>query len=211
MSDPRPTRGHGLMEGWLARQRAARADALIPPAARSGAILDVGCGSFPYFLSQTRFARRAGVDRHVAGAAVEGIELRDFDIDHADRLPFEDASFDVVTMLAVFEHIKKPRLSLLLGEVDRVLKPGGVFVMTTPSDLAEPVLKVMKWLRLVSAQEVEEHEDHYSPSMIRDVLSRTPIRGYALRMGRFELGLNVWAAAKKAEASEPEASGFAPR
>lgn len=49
------TRGHGVLEPLLAKLRAKKANALIPEPARAGRILDVGCGSFPFFLSGTRF------------------------------------------------------------------------------------------------------------------------------------------------------------
>jgi SAM-dependent methyltransferase len=195
--DQRPTRGGGLLEGWLSRKRIAMAERLIPPGLRSGAILDFGCGSFPLFLNHTRFARRVGLDRAVAGHAVPGVELIDFDIDREDRLPFRDGEFAVVSALAVFEHIRRDRLLLLLAEFDRVLAPGGVVVMTTPSHRAEPVLKVMSKLGLVSAEEIEEHQDHYSPAALRRVLSETPLATYDTKVGTFEFGMNLWVTASK--------------
>jgi hypothetical protein len=55
MSNPNQhfTRGRGLLEPWLAKMRAQRANRLIPAELRAGRILDIGCGSFPYFLSHT--------------------------------------------------------------------------------------------------------------------------------------------------------------
>ena len=47
----------------------------------------------------------------------------------AERLPFPDASFDVVVMSEVIEHLLQPDRSV--WEVSRVLKDGGVYVMTT--------------------------------------------------------------------------------
>jgi ubiquinone/menaquinone biosynthesis C-methylase UbiE len=41
------------------------------------------------------------------------------------RLPFESGSLDVVTMSSVLHHIKET--GAFLGEIDRVLKPGGIF------------------------------------------------------------------------------------
>ena len=59
----RPTRGGGLLETWLAQLRAKQANKLIPNTLRSGRILDIGCGSYPYFLAHTFFRERVGVDR----------------------------------------------------------------------------------------------------------------------------------------------------
>jgi SAM-dependent methyltransferase len=46
----------------------------------------------------------------------------------AHALPFADASFDFVLSMAVLEHIRYPHIAL--GEVHRVLKPGGLLMGT---------------------------------------------------------------------------------
>jgi SAM-dependent methyltransferase len=48
-------------------------------------------------------------------------------------LPFRDAQFDLVTMLEVIEHL--PDIPHMLGEIARVMKPGGVAIVTTPNRL----------------------------------------------------------------------------
>lgn len=45
-------------------------------------------------------------------------------------MPFPDASFDSAMATEVLEHCHDPRI--ILGEVYRVLKPGGTFFFTTP-------------------------------------------------------------------------------
>jgi hypothetical protein len=52
------TRGKGYLEPLLARLRAERANNLIPRSLRSGRILDIGCGTYPYFLSTTAFSHK---------------------------------------------------------------------------------------------------------------------------------------------------------
>lgn len=44
-----------------------------------------------------------------------------------DSLPFEDDTFDFVTMVRVMQHIAEPYK--LLGEVSRVARPGGTFIL----------------------------------------------------------------------------------
>ena len=48
----------------------------------------------------------------------------------ASALPFEDGSVDAVVMLDVLEHVPEPRA--VLTEVRRVLRPGGVVVLSVP-------------------------------------------------------------------------------
>jgi len=57
------TRGKGLLEPFLARMRAKTANGLIPDELRSGRILDIGCGSYPYFLSHTAFEEKHALDQ----------------------------------------------------------------------------------------------------------------------------------------------------
>ena len=40
-----------------------------------------------------------------------------------DKLPFEDYSFNVVTMMAVLKHLQNPLI--IIKEIDRVLEVGG--------------------------------------------------------------------------------------
>lgn len=48
----------------------------------------------------------------------------------AQRLPFIDASFDIVYSIAVLEHVPKPWLAA--SEIVRILRPGGHVVLDLP-------------------------------------------------------------------------------
>jgi len=197
-----PTRGHGALEGYLARRRAQKANQLIPEQQRRGRLLDVGCGSYPYFLATTQFAEKWGIDQ--VFAAESTLELDDghvalipFDIQRDVSLPFATDFFSVVTMLAVFEHIEPARLKFLLGEVHRVLQPGGTFVMTTPSSWTDWLLKLMAGLGLVSHAEIDEHKDTYSQAEIKSALGTAGFNSGKISSGSFEVGANLWATATK--------------
>lgn len=63
-----------------------------------------------------------------------GIHRNDQDcklIGDGQRLPFANNTFDLVFSEYVFEHLSHPRLALV--EVDRVLRPGGSFVVLVPN------------------------------------------------------------------------------
>lgn len=199
MSSTRVTRGHGVLEPVLAKLRAKKAESLVPTGARSGRILDFGCGSYPFFLTTTRFAERFGLDKMVdlATKPPDGVKLDKFDIDTQDRLPFETDFFDVVTMLAVFEHIRVDRLKILINEIHRVLKPKGVYIMTTPSGWTGPILDGLKTFGMVSKEEIDEHQDSYSVPKIRAIMRDTKFQDSSCRYGHFELGMNVWMCAGK--------------
>jgi SAM-dependent methyltransferase len=95
-------------------------------------LLDVACG--PGFVSEAAAARGAqpiGVD--VAAAMVVRARRRcpglTFIEGDAQRLPFPDASFDVVTMNFGILHLSRPETAL--AEARRVLVPGGRLAFTT--------------------------------------------------------------------------------
>lgn len=55
---------------------------------------------------------------------VEGVDL-------TKPLPFDDSHFDVVTLTEVVEHLSEYRK--LIYEVGRILKPGGILLLSTPN------------------------------------------------------------------------------
>jgi 2-polyprenyl-3-methyl-5-hydroxy-6-metoxy-1,4-benzoquinol methylase len=60
-----------------------------------------------------------------------GIDLVLWDLDKTPY-PLDDASFDIVVMTEVLEHLRDYPL-LALREVRRILRPGGLLVLTTPN------------------------------------------------------------------------------
>jgi SAM-dependent methyltransferase len=54
-----------------------------------------------------------------------------FDVEH-DRFPYDDGTFDLVVFCEVIEHLVENPMHTL-GEIHRVLKPGGAMVLSTPN------------------------------------------------------------------------------
>ena len=162
------TRGYGLFEGFLARKRAEKAKSLIPSELRCGRVLDIGCGATPVFLLNTGFVEKYALDRVAPQTSFEGISFVENDL--SGMLPFPDDFFDVVTMLAVFEHIEPERTKQILAEVHRILKPPGAYIMTTPAKWSDALLRVMARLRLVSETGMQEHKASYTRKEISLVL-----------------------------------------
>ena len=202
MSKSNVTRGYGLLEGFLAKQRSRIVDRLIPSAHREGCILDIGCGTYPFFLMNTEFSEKYGLDKvaqenYGKRSQDQKITLINYDIEREDIIPFDSGYFSVVTMIAVFEHIDPERLVVILREIYRVLGPDGMYIITTPTVWADGLLRVMARLRLVSPAEIEEHKDYYSPLRISSMLQKADFGRETLRFGYFEMFMNTWIAAKK--------------
>ncbi len=189
------TRGHGLLEGLLAKLRCRQANRLIFSDLRLGRMLDIGCGSYPLTLKSTAFREKFGLDREVQEGQIEefraqGIELRQHDIEADERLPFEDESIDVITILAVVEHLDRPVLSKLCQEAHRVLRPGGQFIATTPASWTGPILTFLAKIGMLSKEEIEEHRDLLTRAEMEALLRASDFS--QVRSGLFELGLNSW-------------------
>lgn len=95
-----------------------------------GRVLEVGTGEgqVARAIAAAHGAEVVGVDptRRQIDEAVRrggGVEYR---LAGAESLPFDDATFDAVVCCLVFEHIDA--LDEAIGEVSRVLRPGGRFV-----------------------------------------------------------------------------------
>ena len=192
-----PTRGKGLLEPLLARLRANRANQLIPISLRDGRILDVGCGSYPYFLSHTSFQEKFAIDQTNISKDFKGINWYSLDLNASPVLPFPDGYFTVVTMLAVIEHLDPTKLVTLFSEAYRVLQPGGLVIITTPAAWSDRLLHWMAGLNLVSTEEIEEHAFAYTLPLIGWYFGRAGFSLDKLDFGYFELMLNLWATAMR--------------
>lgn len=98
------------------------------------AVLDVGCNrGYGTKRVSLHAAKVIGVD--VSPTSVGEAQKRypdlEFRIVDGSSLPFEDASFDMVTFFQVIEHVAAP--GPFLREVIRVLRPDGLALLTTPN------------------------------------------------------------------------------
>jgi 2-polyprenyl-3-methyl-5-hydroxy-6-metoxy-1,4-benzoquinol methylase len=104
-------------------------------------VLDIGCGDGYLSCQMARRLPRAhiiGIDADSVGiefarqkALENGLANVRFMVSKSDTLPFAPNDFDVTLMTDVIEHL--PRPGDLLAEIVRVLKPGGVAIITTPN------------------------------------------------------------------------------
>src|SRR5687768_3888494 len=94
---------------------------------RGSSVLDLGCGEGMLALLKRKDVYLAGVD---FASELVGLARRNgYDValtGEVTKLPFATGSFDYVVSLDVLGHIPFNEKDVLLGEVRRVLKPGGV-------------------------------------------------------------------------------------
>jgi tocopherol O-methyltransferase len=122
------------VDQWRVRQQGNPTSASDPLS-----ILDVGCGigGSSLYLAEKFGARVTGITLSPvqASRARERAEaarldhLTQFQVADALQMPFPDQSFDLIWSLESGEHM--PDKVQFLRECDRVLKPGGLFLMAT--------------------------------------------------------------------------------
>jgi SAM-dependent methyltransferase len=116
-----------------------------------GRCLDVGCGP------ENRFIRKwhnDGLGIDVFGYS--GLEQTQI-VEDMTQLPFDDAAFDTVTLIAALNHIEEHLRAPQLAEINRVLRPGGRVVLTMGAAAAE--LVVHKLVHVYHARLGTGHED----------------------------------------------------
>lgn len=130
-------------------------------------VLDVGCGTGYglQILSDGGAECVTGVDYDPT--AMGGIhEIRSEGIwccaGDARRLPLKSEEFDVVTSFEVLEHLE--RANEFLSEVERVLKSGGTFLVSTPNALVT--------MPIGGKPKNPFHVHEYEPPELADLLQR---------------------------------------
>jgi SAM-dependent methyltransferase len=83
-------------------------------------VLDVGSGDKAFF--------NVCLKKKINISEIDGSTGIDFE---KDKLPFENESFEIVIFNAVIEHLYNP--NLVLSEIFRVLKKGGLLITTAPN------------------------------------------------------------------------------
>lgn len=125
-------RGHW----WYRARRALVAQVLAGELAPGARVVDVGCGTGDNLPA---------LEAATGGGAVVGVELSPYAVRHAPRsddggvrtgvsraeaLPFADACADLVTSMDVIEHLDD---AAALAEYRRILRPGGLVLLTVPA------------------------------------------------------------------------------
>lgn len=100
-------------------------------------ILDIGCAAGGTLFSLAKWGDVWGLDisaEAIALCRTWGIaQDRLVQGDAEQMTEFEDKTFDLVTAVEILEHLEHPERAL--REAWRILKPGGLFIISVPADM----------------------------------------------------------------------------
>jgi ubiquinone/menaquinone biosynthesis C-methylase UbiE len=113
---------------------------------RDQRVLEIGCGTGPTtVVLAVQGARVVATDIDPRMTEATRLRVRDhglsdrvesLTVDRSDRLPFADATFDLVVVNGVLEHVPPAERAGILRDLWRVVRPGGhLFVGETPNRL----------------------------------------------------------------------------
>lgn len=124
-------------------------------------ILDIGCGDARFLkeLQDLGYYNLSGIDYSEKAISFSRLLLPKVTFSSADLTkgaPYEENSFDVIFMIETLEHIIPEQIPPILKEISRMLKPGGEFIVTVPSDALPPGPK---------------HYQHFSAQKLTDTIN----------------------------------------
>ena len=160
-------------------------------------ILDLGCGYQAELLINLTNKIKHGVGGDIyVKEKIKHQKITLVQVNVNQKLPFKEDSFDVVTSLALIEHITKP--SVHLKEIYRVLKPGGKLLLTTPDKKSKWLLETAAFkLGIISKDEIADHKRYYDSSSLLEALLRAGFSRNKIDIKTFLFGFNIFVKTEK--------------
>ena len=147
------------LDKYIQKQRFKRIGRFIP---HTCSLLDIGAhrGELFLYLNSTE-----GGSKQVSGVGVEPLTLSRSHISGVkfikgqfpEVMHTEHTKFDVITMLAVLEHVPIVEHRSWSEAIAGLLKPGGLLLITVPDKRVDFLLDILTKLRLIDGMSLEEH------------------------------------------------------
>jgi 2-polyprenyl-3-methyl-5-hydroxy-6-metoxy-1,4-benzoquinol methylase len=176
---------------WLLQQW--RIQKVIPRMKFGGNLVDIGCDHPAVFINRVRHKmdKCIGLDIAVTSQQYDNVQIKPIDIEKTVGLPSQSA--DVITMMAVLEHMKYPQA--IAKECFRILKPKGVWLVTVPTRKNKPLLELLAKMGLLRQEMIDQHENYFTH---QDLTRLAYSAGFSeITVESFEWGLNTFMKAEK--------------
>ena len=132
-----------------------------------GSALDIGCGVGDFLFSlQRRGWSVNGIEPSSQARNIASKRLGFTPLDPTESPALPDASFDLVTLWHVLEHVDD--LALQISELQRLLKPGGRLIIALPNFTSfDAQFYKEHW----AAWDVPRHLNHFSPEFMQSMFA----------------------------------------
>jgi 2-polyprenyl-3-methyl-5-hydroxy-6-metoxy-1,4-benzoquinol methylase len=202
MKKPNAVRGSSPLDNFLAKLRHGVAHRYLKRFQPINSCLDIGSGNYPIFLIKLHAKGKHGLEKSVSQeirqvADQNQISMTEYDLESRSPLPFDDGSFEVVTMIAVIEHIQPENVSFLLREIHRILKDDGALFVTTPAAWTDIILKTMAKFGIIAKEEIDDHKDTFTRAKLRNYFVDAGFPDTQTESGTFECFMNLWCSSQK--------------
>ncbi len=161
------------------RSRLRRVRPLLPA---HGSTLDIGCGRGLYLrMLQERGYRVRGTELSTRTARNAHPEVT-VDVGEMEPGRYPDASFDLITLWHVLEHL--PRPDRTLEACRRALKPGGAILIALPNyGSLQARLGGERWFHL----DLPRHLSHFTEATLRRLVTERGLEVESCRTGQWEM------------------------
>ena len=158
-----------------------------------GVIADFGsgydCRLLRSLLSEYKEAQTIGIDTEFDERLSSIDRLSRVTANLNEPLPMEDQSVDVALSLAVLEHLDRPEV--FGREVCRVLRPGGVLLLTTPGPTSKPLLEFLAFrLHIIDEHEIADHKHYFSSAELIELFAKSGFKRENISAQTFLFGMN---------------------
>jgi len=170
----------------VARKRLARITQILRRGLAGATLVDVGCSRGDFVAAATAFGYTAeGVEPapHIAEAARAA--GRNVKTGLLQDLRYPDAHFDAVTLFEVIEHLAQPLP--LLAEIQRILKPGGVLLVSTGNGASWTAQALKGRWDYFSIEKDAGHVSFFNPSSIALAADRAGLTVARIETARVRL------------------------
>jgi len=164
-------------------------------------VLELGCGyrATQLVALESRLKTGIGVDFQVAPELRDRTKL----IFHQGAIEqiipnMESEAVDVVMLISVLEHLVEPQL--VLQSAWRLLKPSGLLLVNVPTWMGKRFLELSAFRFALSPKvEIDDHKMYYGKRDLWPMLVRAGFKPSQIKLRYHKFGLNLFAAARKAE------------
>lgn len=156
----------------ISAQRLRKMLAIAGKAATAVRLLDVGCSTGAFLMTARKLGFAAeGVEPSVDAATTARNAGLPVFTGFLEEAKFADAIFDAITLIEVIEHLRDPRV--LLAECLRIMKPGGILLVTTPNAASWTASAMGAGWDGFSLYAMGGHISFFSPETIRTMARRS--------------------------------------